>query len=240
MLAGLLPPDTGFIAVNGKVWYDAQNRINLPPQKRSIGFVFQDYALFPNMTVKQNLSFALGKNQSPAIIKELIQTVELTELQHRKPATLSGGQQQRVALARALVRKPDLLLLDEPLSALDQSIRVKLQDYILASHRKYGLTTLLVTHDQSEINKLTDQVLIIEEGKIINQGTPEELFSTEIPKKGAHLEGIFLGLKKRNDQYWLLLKIKGETITIPVGTDRPTGLMIGQPITIDINTGKMK
>ncbi|MDX2305567.1 MAG: ATP-binding cassette domain-containing protein [Microscillaceae bacterium] len=177
MLAGLLAPDKGMIEVNGQVWLDTHKKINLRVQDRKIAYVFQDYALFPNMTVQQNLQYALGKKQDKAIIAELIEMTELGDLQHQKPGALSGGQKQRVALARALVRKPDLLLLDEPLSALDTAMRFKLQDYIREMHLRFGLTTILVSHEISEIFRLADQVCIVEQGKILRQGSPLEVFS---------------------------------------------------------------
>ena len=176
LIAGLTQQDSGSITVNNSTWFDSTNRTNLNPQKRKVGFVFQDYTLFPNMTVKENLEFALNKGQSKDVINELIQTIELTDLQDRKPETLSGGQKQRVALARALVQKPSILLLDEPLSALDGKMRNKLQDYILKVHKKYNLTTFLVSHDISEVFKLSDHVIKLENGSILKQGTPEELF----------------------------------------------------------------
>ena len=110
MLAGLLTPDQGSISVNGQHWYDSKSKVNLSPQKRKIGYVFQDYALFPHLTVKQNLEFALLKGQSQQKIQDLLKIVELENLQNRKPETLSGGQKQRVALARALVQEPEILL----------------------------------------------------------------------------------------------------------------------------------
>ena len=113
MIAGLMKPDTGRIAVDGELWYDASSNRNIPPQSRNIGFVFQDYGLFPNMSVRQNLEFGLRKQQDKTDVEELIDMMALTELQSHKPQTLSGGQKQRVALARALVQRPNLLLLDE-------------------------------------------------------------------------------------------------------------------------------
>ena len=127
MLAGLLKPDSGKISIHGNLLLDTSNQINLSPQKRKIGFVFQDYALFPNMTIIENLSFALNKNQDKKILDELIEIMEIGDLRNQKPHRLSGGQQQRVAVARALVQKPALLLLDEPLSALDEEMRNKIQ-----------------------------------------------------------------------------------------------------------------
>jgi len=176
LIAGLMTADMGNISVENESWYDGAKRINLSPQKRKVGFVFQDYALFPNMTVKKNLEFALEKGQSNEIVNELIEVIELKDVQDRFPETLSGGQKQRVALARALVRKPSILLLDEPLSALDDAMRHKLQDYLINVHKKYELTTFLVTHDISEVFRLSDYVIKIEAGKIVEEGKAEELF----------------------------------------------------------------
>jgi molybdate transport system ATP-binding protein len=165
ILAGLTEADKGQITIDGVTWLDTNKKIKLPPQQRNIGFVFQDYALFPNMTVQENLSFALKKEQSSSIIKELIELIELGDLRKQKPKTLSGGQKQRVALARALVQQPKLLLLDEPLSAIDSEMRNKLQTYLLKVQQTYDLTTILVSHDESEIRKMSTAILILDQGK---------------------------------------------------------------------------
>lgn len=178
MLAGLMKPDAGYISVNGSTWFDADKKLNLSTQKRRLGFVFQDYALFPNMTVLENLSFALPRGNDRSIIDELIALMELEALVDRKPGLLSGGQQQRVALARAIVPLPRLLLLDEPLSALDSQMRHKLQDYLLQLHRKYELTTLLVSHDVAEVVKTSDQLLVLEQGRISQQGSPTKVWGS--------------------------------------------------------------
>ncbi|HEX9152494.1 MAG TPA: ATP-binding cassette domain-containing protein, partial [Flavobacterium sp.] len=141
ILAGLTEAEKVAIKVENEVWDNSQKKTHLSVQKRSIGFVFQDFALFPNLTVKENLMFALQKNDTSDIVAELIELMELQSLQNSKPQNLSGGQKQRVALARAIVRKPKILLLDEPLSALDDEMRFKLQDYILKIHQHYQLTT---------------------------------------------------------------------------------------------------
>jgi molybdate transport system ATP-binding protein len=172
MLAGLLEPDSGHIEVDDHVWFDKEKKINIKPQLRNIGIVFQEYSLFPNMTVRDNLEFALEKGQSKKIVDELLQLTELEQLHDKKPGLLSGGQKQRVALARALIRKPKLLLLDEPLSALDTEMQTKLQDYILQVHQQFNLTTILVSHDLNEVIKMSKRVLILEEGQIKKDGLP--------------------------------------------------------------------
>ena len=178
-IAGLVTPDFGHIIFGQDVWQDTSHKIFLSPQLRTIGFVFQDYALFPNLTVKENLNFALKKGENTDIVDELLASVELTQLSNRKPHQLSGGQQQRVALARALVRQPDLLLLDEPLSSLDHTMRLRLQEYLLKLQRQQGFTMLIVSHDLGEIFRMAHQVLVLENGKIIKQGSPSEVYVPE-------------------------------------------------------------
>lgn len=183
MLCGLTAPDEGYISVGDQSWFDDKNKINKKPQQRNIGIVFQDYALFPNMTVRGNLMYALVKGQSQDLIDELLALMELSNLQDKKPAFLSGGQRQRVALARALVRKPDVLLLDEPMSALDTTLRIKIQDYILRVHQQFHLTTILVTHDILEVLRLSSRVFLLEEGQINRQGKPHELLPVQALKR---------------------------------------------------------
>ena len=138
--------------------------------------MFQDYALFPNMTVEQNIQFAQPERNQSAV-DELLTLFGLSEFRKRKPAGLSGGQKQRVALARALARKPQLMLLDEPLSALDAEMRVALQDEIAQAHQLLGVTTIMVSHDLNEVFRLATQVICIENGAVTRTGKPEEVFS---------------------------------------------------------------
>lgn len=183
MIAGLTRPDQGSIRVNGATWFDSDKKMDLPARKRSIGFVFQDYALFPNMTVRRNIEFALPKGGGSSRVEELLEDAELSSLQHQYPSKLSGGQRQRLALVRALAVHPKLLLLDEPLSALDMEMRFRLQDLILSLKEKYNATILLVSHDIPEIFRLADHVAEIKNCNISQTGRPKEVFDAALLKK---------------------------------------------------------
>lgn len=201
LIAGLVKPESGRIQFGDDVWLDSKKKVFQSPQQRRTGLVFQDYALFPHLTVRQNVAFGLDKGDDTARVDELLHEVELTQLADRKPHQLSGGQQQRVALARALVRRPRLLLLDEPLSALDRSMRQRLQDYLLNLHQSHQLTILLVTHDLAEIFRLADQVVEMDEGKVTRQGTPREVFAQTYPlAEGPTLYGEVLSCEASGDQ----------------------------------------
>ncbi|MBR2158521.1 MAG: ATP-binding cassette domain-containing protein [Campylobacter sp.] len=171
LLAGFDKPNSGVISNGEQIYYN--KNIFLPPQKRNIGYLFQDYALFPNMTVMQNLLFA---NNDLKFATELLEFIELLEFKNALPSTLSGGQKQRIALARALMRRPKILLLDEPLSALDMSLRTKLQEYLIQIHKKYSMSIILVSHDRYEIYRLANRIYEINNGKIVRSGSPKELF----------------------------------------------------------------
>lgn len=175
MLAGLTPADGGHIHAFGTIWLDSRRGITLPPRKRRAGLVFQDYALFPNMSTRGNVRFALPRGRPASRADELLERVGLAALAERRPAQLSGGQQQRLALARALAAEPALLLLDEPLSALDNSLRRELQDALAALQRLGRTTTLLVTHDPAEAIRLCDRAVQIRHGRIVADGPPATL-----------------------------------------------------------------
>ena len=232
ILGGLLKPEKGKIEVNNEIWFDSDSNINLKSQKRNVGFVFQDYALFPNMTVKENLEFALIKNQSTKIISDLIELIELGELQNRKPETLSGGQKQRVALARALVRKPSILMLDEPLSALDHEIRFKLQQYILQVHQEYKLTTLLISHDISEILRMSDQIIELEDGKIIREGKPSTVFNIKDYNAKFQFTGVVINIKKQDFLYILTVRIGKDVVKVVADETEGSQLTIGNKILV--------
>ena len=232
MIAGLFEPESGHLEVNGKTWVDTAGGINLTPQQRSIGFVFEDYALFPNMTVKENLLFALDKKQNKTIVDELIDTVELGNLQDRRPDTLSGGQKQRVALARALVRRPEILLLDEPLSALDVSMRHKLQDYILKVHRQFDLTTILVSHDVSEILKMSGQIIVLDNGRITEQGAPSELFSKQHFSSRFQFTGEVLSIEREDVIYIVSVLIGHSLMKVVAAEEEVQELAVGDKVMV--------
>lgn len=211
MIAGLLEPDEGVIQVGETSWFDHSRRINKAPQQRKIGFVFQDYALFLNMSIRENLEFVLPDRKLKSSVEEILELMGLSALANRSPATLSGGQQQRVALARALVRQPQLLLLDEPLSALDHEMRLRLQDEIARIHRHFGLTTLLISHDPSEIYRLSDLVVELEAGNIVKQGSPDAVFHHHEISGKIQIVGEVLQLEQ-NDVVYIARIISGNKI----------------------------
>lgn len=174
MLAGLTKPESGEIAVNGSWWFHGKRGINLPARERRVGFVFQDFALFPAMTVRNNIRYAAGKD--PASVDRLIDIMELSHLQHSYPSMLSGGQKQRCALARALANRPAMLLLDEPLSSLGPEMRSRLQDLLAEIHRDLEVTILMVSHEMAEIYKLASRMACFGDDGIVKQGAPDDVF----------------------------------------------------------------
>jgi putative spermidine/putrescine transport system ATP-binding protein len=188
MIAGISEPDSGTIAIG-------ERRVDgLSPERRNIGLVFQSYALFPHMTVEANIAFGLQMRHVPRDemrrrIAAVLEMVDLTALAKRHPRQLSGGQQQRVALSRALVTEPDVLLLDEPLSNLDAKLREHLREDIKTLQRRLGITTIYVTHDQSEALALADRVVVMNGGRIVEQGTPRDLYQTPAHRFTAEFLG---------------------------------------------------
>ena len=227
MISGLETPDSGVIEVDGEVWFDKSKKINLPPQKRSIGFVFQDYALFPSMSVRDNLLFAAETSEQKKGVDELISMVELENLAHRLPSTLSGGQKQRVALARALVRHPKILLLDEPLSALDPSMRSKLQDELSLIHSRLGVTILLVSHDISETVKLSDRLAQVELGHIKRLCPPMEFFSPQSLSGKLQLIGEVLKIEEDFPAVIVTLLVGSSVVRTVLSSIEASELRIG-------------
>lgn len=207
IIAGLIKPDRGLVKIGDSVLFDSEKQINIAPQNRNISLMFQDYALFPNMTVEQNIQFAQPVKNSKAV-DELLSVFGLAELRKRKPNGLSGGQKQRVALARALARKPQLLLLDEPLSALDADMRTKLQDEIAHAHLLSGATTLLVSHDLNEVFRLASHVVCIENGVVSRSGKPGDVFSDDSISGKVQITGQIAAIEK-NDIINIVTVISG-------------------------------
>jgi molybdate transport system ATP-binding protein len=194
LLAGLVAPRQGHLRVGGSVWCDTDAGTHVLTRHRPLGFMFQDYALFPNMTVRGNVEYALGGSTRPDEVDSLLRLVGLEGLQLAFPARLSGGQKQRLALIRALARRPVVLMLDEPLSALDPVMRRQLQGELKRLHAAFATTTFLVSHDSAEILRLADRVVRLDDGRIVSDGSPAQAFGADelgdgIRFFGEHLEG---------------------------------------------------
>lgn len=183
-IAGIVDPDNGIVSLTmdkETVYFDSDRKINLKPQKRNVGYLFQNYALFPNMTVEENVAIGLSKNDDEKIVTEMIKRFHLEGLEKRYPRQLSGGQQQRVALARILAYGPDVILLDEPFSALDTYLKEQLRIELVNMLKDFYGFSILVTHDRDEAFQFCDELLILDQGKIIARGETHEIF--ENPKK---------------------------------------------------------
>lgn len=232
MISGLMTPDRGSLVVNNEVWYDSSKKINKKPQERSIGFVFQDYALFGHMTVLENLIFAKGKKDGTNTIDELLEVMELQQLQHRKPETLSGGQKQRVALARALVQKPKLLLLDEPFAALDNTIRFKLHEYLKRVQERYDLTTILISHEVGEIIKLADKVVYLEQGKISKIGSPDTVFTNQNLSGKFKFPGVVVKVEREEIISVVSVRIHTQVVKVVVQHHEAEALTLGDQVMV--------
>ncbi len=216
MIAGLTSLD------EGKIWLHGRDVTHLPPQKRDTGFVFQNYSLFQQMNVAQNIAFALNvrrvsHREKNARVAELLELIGLADMEKRMPWQLSGGQQQRVALARALAHEPGVLLLDEPFGALDVKIRAQLRQNLREIQQRLHVTTILVTHDQEEAFELADRIGIIEQGRLLEVGTPSQLYR----RPQTHFTATFLGTAnllpaRRNSHYVFLGEAK---LPVPPDSD---------------------
>lgn len=188
-LAGLERPEAGRIQWGDEVWFDAQQQHFLPPQQRQIGYLSQDYALFPFLSVAGNIGYGLPRAER-RLVGDLLDLFQLTGFEHRSPRDLSGGEQQRVALARTIIRKPRLLLLDEPLSALDLPTRAQLRRELRSLLAKVGIPVILITHEPMEVMALADRVIVLERGQILQQGKVEDVFSRPTDAGVARIVGI--------------------------------------------------
>ncbi len=192
-IAGVVKPDSGRIVLDGRVLFDSEKGIDLPPQQRNVGLLFQNYALFPNMTVEQNILCALKKEKDPAARKaacgSVLRAMRLEELAHRLPSELSGGQQQRAALARILAGRPRILMLDEPFSALDSYLREEVEGEVGSLLSNFDGTALLVTHDRNEAYRLCREMIVMDSGEVLRAGTTKEVFADPRRLTAARLTG---------------------------------------------------
>lgn len=175
-IAGIERPDEGRIVLNDRVLFDSAKRINLSPQKRKVGYMFQDYALFPAMNVVQNIQAGMGRKPDPKKVREYITGFQLGGLERHMPDQLSGGQKQRVAMARMLAAEPEVLLLDEPFAAIDAKVRQELRTWLRETIDKIGITSIFVTHDQDEAIEVADEIIITNEGRVEQMGDPVEIY----------------------------------------------------------------
>ena len=225
-MAGLEKADAT-IKVGDKTWQD--RKINLAVQKREIGFVFQDYALFENMSLEKNLLFVQNDKD---LAHHLLKITDLYQLKSRYPRTLSGGQKQRVSICRALMKRPKVLLLDEPLSALDPSMRTKLQNEIMTLHKEFKTTTIMVSHDPSEIYKMASRVIILEDAQIINDGLCKDVLLKTQGSQKFSFEGELLELKKVDVIYIAIVAIGQQLVEVVVSQNEVKGVEVGQKVSL--------
>lgn len=240
MIAGFEPAAHGSIAIGGS------EVSTLPPHRRDIGMVFQRYALFPHMTVAENIAFPLRQHgvqrrEREAGVSDMLDSVGLSELAGRRPSQLSGGQQQRVALARALIFKPRVLLMDEPLAALDKRLREQMQNEIRSLQRRQQITTVYVTHDQTEAFALSDRVAVMNAGRIEQLGTPRELYETPRTEFVARFVGdsnLFRGRPAHGNAIRLADGSVIRSVTSLSGTGSVTAMV--RPEKLDIHAGETR
>lgn len=226
ILAGL-ESAKGSIVVDGEVWLDGTR--TLASQKRGIGFVFQDYALFPNMSVMENLLFV---TKDANLAHHLLEMTELEALKNRSVMSLSGGQKQRVSLCRAMMNRPKLLLMDEPLSALDPFMRTKLQHEILMLHKEFGTTTIMVSHDPSEIYRLSSRVVVLSQGKILQDGDVKSVLLRTQGSQKFSFEGELLEIIKVDVIYIAIVSIGQQIVEVVLDKSEASDLSVGDTVSI--------
>jgi len=226
ILAGLEEAN-GEIIVDNEIWLN--DKIKKPIQKRDIGFVFQDYVLFPNLSVIGNLLYVTKDKE---LAKELLDLTHMYELRNRYPNSLSGGQKQRVSLCRALMKRPKILLLDEPLSALDPQMRVKLQNDILMLHKEFNITSIMVSHDPSEMYKLSSRVLIMSNGKIVEDGKPKDILLKTKGSQKFSFEGELLDITKIDVINVAIVAIGQQIVEVVISEKEAQDLKIGQIVSV--------
>lgn len=226
ILAGL-ESASGTIKIENDIWLN--DKFTLPSQKRDIGFVFQEYALFPNFTVMQNLLYV---KKDKELAKYLLEMTEMYELKDRHPHSLSGGQKQRVSLCRALMNRPKLLLMDEPLSALDPYMRTKLQNEIRTLHNEFETTTIMVSHDPSEMYRLASRVLVLDFGKIINDGLAKDILLKTKGSQKLSFEGELLDIVELDVIKVAIISIASQLVEVVISNEEAKNLEIGQRVSV--------
>ncbi|MCT7645914.1 ABC transporter ATP-binding protein [Aliarcobacter butzleri] len=226
ILAGL-ENATGTLKIDNEYWLN--EKYSKDSQKRDIGFVFQDYALFRNFTVLQNLLYV---KKDKELAKHLLDMTDMYELKDRYPNSLSGGQKQRVSLCRALMNKPKLLLMDEPLSALDPQMRTKLQNEILTLHKEFNTTTIMVSHDPSEMYRLASRVLVLDYGKIVNDGLPKDILLKTKGSQKFSFEGELLDIVRVDVIDIAIISIGQQLVEIVLTKEESKTLKIGQKVNV--------
>jgi molybdate transport system ATP-binding protein len=239
-IAGLLQPDEGYIELNGKVLFDSAGHINLPAQQRKIGFIFQSYALFPHLTVNQNIAYGIRdctKQQLNSRVKWLLNKMNIQNLGDRYPRQLSSGQQQRVALARAMSHEPALLLLDEPFSALDTPRRERLEFELLALQKYYKGDILFVTHDLAQGYKLGSKMAVYDSGRMVQCGSKYDVVTTPRNRTVARLTGVknlIEGTISRLEDSGIYISVPDMNQTFRVIANNRVNLSVNQNLTIGI------
>lgn len=225
-IAGLFRPDAGHVVIGGRTWFDSETGINLPPQKRRVGYVPQHYGLFPHLSVADNIAYGLhrlGRSQRAERVREMIRLMRLQGLEHRRPGELSGGEQQRVALARALVISPDVLLLDEPLGALDAPLREHLRRELQQIQSRYNIPTLLVTHDLAEAYSLAQRIVVLAGGRVVQSGLRDEVFrhpATPEVALAVGMRNVFRGRVVTRSSEGLRVRWAGGELLVPEASHR--------------------
>ena len=223
MLAGLDSPDRGTIQHNDKFWFDGQAKSNVPLEKRKVAFVFQDYGLFPNMSIEGNLKFATPKGDE-SLVYTYMDAFGLTSLKDRKPMQLSGGQKQRTAIARSLICKPEVLLLDEPFTALDKQKSAVVRKQIKQYTKEHNCVTILVTHDLAATLKMSSYIYEIKNGKVAREGTFEEVFLGGSQNEWGGFHGVIADKKHQEGREWVLVLVNEQILEISLnGEDLEIG-----------------
>lgn len=239
-IAGLIRPDEGYIALNGKVLFDSNKNINLSPQMRKIGFVFQNYALFPHLTVNENIAYGISHLSRPELtqrVSRLLDAINIAGLGNRYPRQLSSGQQQRVALARSMAPEPELLLLDEPFSALDTVRKERLELELAALQHSYKGNMLFVTHDLAQGYKLGSRMAIFDSGRIVQFDHKDKVISLPANRTAARLVGfrnLYKGFITEINEAYVLVKVADLGQNLKVATKDAVKLDINQPVTVGI------